>query len=230
MDAAGHQELRDQWPSGAQRLQRTGPFPAVVAPVRAATAQQGHPRAPTVALLESDNVLDGAASSSARQQVATRLGLPQDAGPPVHLPWCHVRRGPQGARRGSGPPVPSDLDAKGGSPVATQHPAKKEAVLGSVHRTTTARNRALAWAWPLGHSPSPAAPHAGTTCIEPRTALAVPVLPGQGHLRDAAHAVTANAHWLPDQGGLAVFAATPRHAPRAPASLVNRGSAASSTP
>jgi hypothetical protein len=230
VDEAGQQELRDQLHSGAKRLQLTCPFPEVVATVRAATAKQGHPRAPTVVLLEIENVLDGAASSSDRQQVATLLGLPQDAVPPVHLPWCHLRRGPQGELLGSCPQVPSDLDAKVGYHVDNQNPAKKEAVFGYVHLKTTDLNRELALELPLGNSTYPADTHEGTKFIEHRTALAVPVLPGQVHLGDAATDVTANYHWLHDQGGIAVFAYNPRNEHLDTASLVNRGYDAYGTP
>jgi hypothetical protein len=230
VDEAGQPALRDQWHSGAKRRQLIGPFPAVVATVRAATTQQGHPRDPTVALLESDNVLDGAASSSDRQQVATLLGLPQDEVPPMHLPWCHVRRGPQGELLGSCPKVPSDLEAKVGDHIDNQNPAKKEWVCGYGHLKTTDLNRDLGLALPLGNSTSPADAHEGTTCIAHRTALAVPVLPGQVYLGEAAHDVTAHDHWLHDHGGIAVFAYHPRNEHLATTSLVNRGYDAYGTP
>ena len=111
--------------------------------MRDATAKQGHPRAPKIVLLEIKHVPDGAASSSDRQQVATLLGLPQDEVPPMHLTWCHLRRGPQGELLCRCPKVPSDLEAKVGYHVDNQNPSKKELVFGSVHLKTTDLNRAL---------------------------------------------------------------------------------------
>jgi hypothetical protein len=206
VDEAGQQELRAQLHSGAQRLQLTCPFPEVVDKVRATTANQGHPRAPKVALLTIDNVPDGAASNADRQQVATLLRLPEDQVPPGRLTGCHVRQTPQGARSGSCPKVPADLEAKVGSHVDHKNPAKKASVFGYVHLKTTDLHRALGLELPLGTSTYPADAHEGTKCIEHRTTLAVPGLPGQGHLGDAANDVTANYHWLHDQGGIAVFA------------------------
>jgi hypothetical protein len=96
-------------------------------------------------------------------------------------------------------------------------------VFGYVHLKTTDLNRELALELPLGNSTYPADAHEGTTFIKHRTALAVPVLPGQVHLGDAANDVTANYHWLHDQGGIAVFAYNPRNEHLDAASLVNRG-------
>ena len=78
VDEAGQQELCRQLHSGAKRLQLTCPFPDVVDKVRQATAKQGNPRDPKVALLEIEDVPEGQASSPDRQQVATLLGLPED--------------------------------------------------------------------------------------------------------------------------------------------------------
>lgn len=223
VDEAGQQELRDQLHSGAKRLQLTCPFPEVVDKVRETTATQGHPRAPKVTLLEIENVLDGAASSADRQQVATLLGLPEDQVPPVRLTGCHVRQTPQGALSGSCPKVPSDLEAKGGYHVDNTNPSKKESVFGYVPLKTTDLNRELGLQLPLGNSTYPADANEGTKFIEHRAALAVPVLPGQVHLGDAANDVTANYHWLHDQGGIAVFAYNPRNEHLDAASLLRRG-------
>ena len=73
IDAAGRQELCDQLPSGAQRLQLTCPFPDVGHKVRAATATQGTPRDPKVSLREIEAVCDAEASTSDRPQVASLL-------------------------------------------------------------------------------------------------------------------------------------------------------------
>ena len=206
IDEAGRQALRGQLHSGAKRLQLTCPFPDVVNKVREATTKKGNPHDPKVSLLEIEDVANGAASSADRQQVATLLGLPQDEVPPVRLSGCHLSRGPQGELLGNCPKVPSDLDAKVGYHVDNKNPSKKESVFGYVHLKTTDLNRELALEVPLGNATYPADTHEGTKCIAQRTALAVPVLPGQVHLGDAAHDVPANSHWLHDQGGIAVFA------------------------
>ena len=230
VDKAGQQALRDQLQSGAKRLQLTCPFPEVVAKVHEATAKQGHPRAPKIVLLELKHVPDGAAANSDRQQVATLLELPAAQVPPVRLTSCHMHQTPQGALLGHCPKVPSDLEAKVGYHVDNKNPAKKEAVFGYVHLKTTDLNRDLGLALPLGNSTSPADAHEGTKFIEHRAALAVPVLPGQVHLGDAAYDVTANYRWLREQGGIAVFAYNPRNEHLDAASLVNRGSDAYGTP
>jgi len=49
-------------------------------------------------------------------------------------------------------------------------------------------------------------------------------------LGDAANDVTANDHWMHDQGGIAVFASNPRNEHRDAASLVNRGDDQYGTP
>jgi hypothetical protein len=230
VDEAGRQALCDQLHSGAKRLQLTCPFPEVVDKVRKATTKKGHPRDPKVALLEIENVPDGAASSSDRQQVATLLALPPDEVPPVRLTWCHVRRGPQGELLGSCPKVPSDLEAKVGYHVDNKHPSKKESVFGYVHLKTTDVNRELTLQLPLGNSTYPADANEGTAFIAHRTALAMPVLPGQVHLGDAANDVIANYLWMHDRGGVAVFAYNRRNEHLDPASLVNRGYDAYGTP
>jgi hypothetical protein len=230
VDEAGQHELRDQWQSGAQRLQPTCPFPEVVAKVREATAKQGHPRAPKIVLLEIKHVPDSAAASTDRQPVATLLGLPEAQMPPVRLTSCHIHQTPQGTLLGRCPKVPSDLEAKVGYHVDNTNPAKKEAVFGYVHLKTTALNRDLGLELPLGNSTYPADAQEGTKFIEHRAPLAVPVLPGQVHLGDAAYDVTANYRWLHDQGGIAVFDYNPRNEHLDAASLVHRGYDAYGTP
>ena len=223
IDEAGQQELRRQVQSGAKRLQLTCPFPDVVAQVRKATAKKGHPIDAKVSLLELAEVHDAAGSSLDRQQVATLLGLPEDEVPPVRLNWCRLRQGPEGELSGSCPKVPSDLEAKVGYHVDTQDPSKKEAVFGYVHLKTTDLNGELGLELPLGNSTSPADPNEGTHFIEHRTALPMPVLPGQVQLGDAANDIIANYHWMHDQGGIAVFAYNPRNEHLDPESLLNRG-------
>jgi hypothetical protein len=230
VDEADQQALCDQLHSGAKRLQLPCPFPEVVDKVRKATAKTGTPRAPKVTLIEIETVPDGAASSTDRQQVAALLGLPEDQVPPVRLTRCHVHQTPQGSLAGSCPKVPADLEAKVGYHVDNKNPSKKELVFGYVHLKTTALNRELGLALPVGNSTSPANANEGTTFIEHRAALAVPVLPGQVQLGDAANDVTANYQWLHDQGGIAVFAYNPRNEHLDAASLVNRGYDQDGTP
>lgn len=62
----------------------------------------------------------------------------------------------------------------------------------------------------MGTSTYPANANEGTHFIAHRAALAMPVLPGQVHLGDAAYDVSANYQWIRDRGGIAVFAYNPR--------------------
>jgi hypothetical protein len=223
LDEASCQELGRQLQNGSKRLQLTCPFPEVVEKVRQATAKKGTPKDPQVALLEIEEVPQGHASSPDRQQVATLLGLPEDHVPMVRLTGCHLRRGPQGELLGSCPKVPSDLEAKVGYHVDTKDPSKKEPVFGYLHQKTTDIHRELGLELPLGDSTYPADAHEGTHFIAHRAALAVPVLPGQVQLGDAAYDVTANYRWMRDQGGMSVFDYNPRNEHLDPESLVNRG-------
>ena len=224
VDEAGQQELRRQLHSGAKRLQLTCPFPDVVDKVRQVTAKKGTPTDPKVALLEIADVPKGQASSpKERQQVATLLGLPENEVPPLRLTWCHLSRGPQGELLGSCPKVPSDLEAKVGYHIDTKAPSKTEPVFGYLHQKTTDINRELGLELPLGNSTSPADANEGTHFIAHRTALAIPVLPRQVQLGDAAYDVTANYHWMHDLGGIPVFDYNPRNEHLDPESLVNRG-------
>ena len=230
VDEAGQQALRDQLHSGAKRLQLTCPFPDVVAKVREATAKKGNPKDPKVSLLEIEEVANGSASSSDRQQVASLLGLAEEEGPDLRLQWCHVSLSAKGELLASCPKVPSDLEAKVGYHVDNENPSKQELVFGYVHLNTTDLNRELGLELPVGTSTYPADAHEGTKCIAHRAALAVPVLPGQVHLGDAANDVTTNDHWLHDQGGVAVFDYNPRNEHLDAASLLNRGDDQYGTP
>jgi hypothetical protein len=223
IDEVGRQALCDQLHSGAKRLQLTCPFPEVVDKVRQATTKQGRPKDPKVALLEIEESPGGQASGPDRQQVATLLGLPADAVPAVRLKWCHLTQGPQGELLGSCPKVPSDLEAKVGYHIDTKDPPKTERVFGYLHQKTTDLNRDLGLELPLGNSTYPADANEGTHCIAHRAALAVPVLPGQVHLGDAAYDIIANYQWLHDRGGIAVFDYNPRNEHLDPESLVHRG-------
>jgi hypothetical protein len=230
IDEAGRQELRHQLHSGAKRLQLTCPLPDVVTKVRAATATTGTPRDPKVSLLELEAVCDAEASTSDRQQVAALLGLPEDQVPPVRLNWCHVHTTPQGALLGSCPKVPSDLEAKIGYHIDTQDPSKKERVFGYCHLTTTDLNRELGLELPLGTTTYAADANEGHEFIAHREALAMPMVPGQVHLGDAANDVIDNYRWLHDQGGIAVFAYNRRNEHLDPEALRQRGYDHNGTP
>jgi hypothetical protein len=230
LDAADQQELARQLHSGAQRLQLTCPFPEVVAKVRRATGKQGQPIDPKVALLEIDDVAKEQASHQDRQQVAKLLGLPEDQVPELRLTWCRLRREPQGELLASCPKVPSDLEARVGYHLDTREPSKKERVLGYLHQKTTAINRDLGLELPLGPSTSPANADEGTHFIEHRAALALPVVPEQGPLGDAASDVTANYVWIRDQGGVPVFDDNPRRADLSDEALRKRGYDRDGTP
>ena len=164
------------------------------------------------------------------QQIAPLRGLPADEVPAVRRTRCPRRQGPQGERRGQCPTVPSDLEATVGYPMDTKTPSKQEPVFGSLHQQTTEMHRAWGLAWPLGQTTSPANASEGTHGIAHRAALAMPVLPGQGPLGDAASDGSANDHWMGDHGGIAVFAYTPRNADRSPEALVERGDDPHGTP
>jgi len=222
-DEAGRQALRCQFQSGAKRLELTCPFPDVVDTVRQATAKTGNSKDPKVALLEIEEGPDARASMSERQQVATLLGLPQDEVPPLRLKGCHLSQGAQGELLGSCPKVPSDLEAKIGYHVDTKHPSKKEPVFGYLHQKTTDLNQELGLELPLGDSTSAADANEGTQFIAHRATLAVPVLPGQVQLGDAAYDITVNYCWIHERGGMAVFDYNRRNEHLDPESLLNRG-------
>ncbi len=223
VDEAGQQELRRQLQSGAKRLQVTCPFPDVVDKVRKATAKKGTPKDPKVSLLEIEQAPQGQTSNQDRQQVATLLSLPEDEVPPVRLKWCHLSQTPQGEFLGSCPKVPSDLEAKVGYHVDTKDPSKKESIFGYLHLKTTDLNRDLGLELPLDNSTYEADANEGTEFIEHRDALAVPLLPSQVQLGDAAYDVIANYRWLHDRGGIAVFAYNRRNEHLDPESLLKRG-------
>jgi hypothetical protein len=223
IDATGQQALREQFQNGAKRLQLTCPFPDVVDKVRAATAKSGTPRDPMMALLEVEVASDTATFSSDRQRVADLLRLPPKQVPPVRIKWCHLQRTPPGELLTSCPKVPSDLEAKVGYHVDTKDPMKKERIFGYLHQTTTAINQELGLELPLGNSTYPANADEGTRFIAHRDALALPVLPGQVQLGDAAYDVTANYLWIRDQGGVPVLDYNPRNERLDPESLAKRG-------
>jgi len=191
--------------------------------VRQATAKTGSPKDPKVALLEIETVPEDKASTPQRQHVATLLGLSQDEVPPLRIKWCHMSQGPSGELVGSCPKMPSDLEAKVGYHVDTKNPSQTEEVFGYVHLKTTDLNRELGLEWPVGHATDPANTHEGAEFIPHRTKLAVPVVPGQVQLGDAADDVTANDQWLHEQGAIAIFGSNPRNEHLDEPSLLHRG-------
>ena len=114
LDEASQQELGRQLQAGAKRLEIRCPFPEVVQKVRQATAKQGTPREPKVALLEIEYLPADRAKTDERPQVAELLSLPPDQLPALRIKWSHLTQGPQRELRGSCPKVPSDLEAKVG--------------------------------------------------------------------------------------------------------------------
>jgi hypothetical protein len=230
LDETAKQALREQLQRGAKRLQLPCPFPAVVDQVRQATATTGTPNDPKVALLEIADASKTPASPQDRQQVAMLLGLPADQVPDLRLKWCHLRQGPQGALLGCCSKVPSDLEASVGYHSDTQEPTKNERVFGALHQKTTAINQALGLELPRGTSTYPANADEGTRFLAHRAALALPVLPGQVHLGDAASDVTANSRWMRDQGGVPVIDDNPRNEDLSAEALAQRGDNPHGTP
>jgi hypothetical protein len=230
LSEADRQALGEQLKSGAKRLQITCPFPEVVEKVREATAKKGCPKEPKVALLEIETVAEKQASTTSRQHVADLLGLPQDEVPPVRIKWCHLRQDSDGELIGSCPKMPSDLEAKIGVHMDTQHPDQIEEVFGYLHLTTTDLNPDLGLELPLGTSTYPGNTKEGSEFIPHRSKLAVPVRPGQTHLGDSGNDVTANYEWLHDHGAIAVFAYNRRNEHLDETSLLNRGCDQNGTP
>ena len=230
LSEADRQALGEQLKSGAKRLQITCPFPEVVDKVREATAKKGRPKDPKVALLEIESVAENQASCASRQYVAELLGLSQDDVPPVRMKWCHLSQGENGELIGSCPKMPSDLEAKIGVHMDTQHPDQIEEVFGYVHLTTTDLNPDLGLELPLGTSTYPGNTKEGSEFIPHRSKLAVPVRPGQIHLGDSGNDITANYEWLQDHGAIAVFAYNRRNEHVDETSLLNRGYDQNGTP
>ena len=230
LSEADRQALGEQLQGGAKRLQITCPFPEVVDKVREATAKKGHPKDPKVALLEIESVAENQASSASRQHVAELLGLSQEDVPPLRMKWCHLSQDENGELIGSCPKMPSDLEAKIGVHMDTQHPDQIEEVFGYLPLTTTDLNPDLGLELPLGTSTYPGNTKEGSEFIPHRSKLAVPVRHGQTHLGDSGNDVTANYEWLHDQGAIAVFAYNRRNEHVDETSLLNRGYNQNGTP
>jgi hypothetical protein len=200
LDEASRHELAEQLQSGSQRLEMLCPFPEVVDKVRQATAKTGDPKDPKVPLLEVEPLSPDQTASKSHPQLAELLGLPQDQLPPVRLKWSHLSLSPSGELRASCPTVPSDLDAGVGYHVDTKNPGKKERVFGYLHLKTTDLHPVFTLELPLGNATYAAGADEGTEFIGHRSALAMPVLPGQIQLGDAANDQIDNYHWVHDQG------------------------------
>ena len=223
LDEASRHDLAEQLQSGSQRLEMLCPFPEVVDKVRQATAKTGDPKDPKVPLLEVEPLSPDQTASQSHPKLVELLGLPQDQLPPVRLNWSHLSLGPSGELRVSCPKVPSDLEAGVGYHVDTKNPGQKERVFGYVHLKTTDLHPDFALELPLGNSTYAAGTDEGAEFIGHRSALAMPVLPGQIQLGDAANDRIANYLWMHDQGGIVVFDYNRRNEHLDPASLLHRG-------
>jgi len=227
---ADQQALGDQLQHGAKRLQLTCPFPEVVNKVREMTAKKGHPKDPSVTLLEIETVAENKGSTPQRQLVAKLLGLRQDEVPSLHIKGCHLSQSANGELIGRCPKMPSDLEAKIGVHVDNKNPDKKEEVFGYLHLKTTDLNPELALELPVGNSTYPGNTKEGNEFIAHRRQLAVPLRPGQKQLGDAAYDITANYEWLHDRGAIAVFDYNRRNEHVDETSLLNRGYDRNGTP
>jgi hypothetical protein len=126
--------------------------------------------------------------------------------------------------------MPSDLEATIDVHVDPKDPSKKEAVFGDGHLTTPDLNQELALALPIGHATDPANANEGTGFIAHRSQLAIPVLPEQGQLGDAANDITANYEWLQAHGAIAVLAYNRRNEHVDATSWLHRGYEQNGTP
>jgi hypothetical protein len=223
IDEAQRHDLAQQLQSGSLRLEMTCPFPEVVDKVRQATAKTGTPKDPKVALLEVEALPPDQVSSTSHPQLAELLGVPNDQLPPVRLKWCHLSLSATGELHASCPKVPSDLEAGVGYHVDNQNPGHKERVFGYLHLKTTDLHPDFALELPLGNSTYAAGTDEGSEFIGHRSALAMPVLPGQIQLGDAANDQIDNYHWVHHQGGIALFAYNPRNEHLDAKSLLKRG-------
>jgi hypothetical protein len=162
-------------------------------------------------------------SSTSHSKLAKLLDMPKDQVPPVRLKWCHLSRNPSGELRASCPKIPSDLEAGVGYHVDNHNPGQKERVFGYLHLKTTDLHPDFALELPLGNATYAAGADEGNEFIGHRSALAMPVLPGQIQLGDAAYDQIDNDHWVNDQGGIALFAYNRRNEHVDAESLLMRG-------
>jgi len=230
IDEAQRHDLAQQLQSGSLHLEIICPFPEVVDKVRKATAKTGAPKDPKVTLLEVDALPPDQASSKSHRKLAKLFDAPTDQLPLVRLNWCHLSLSPSGELQVRCPKVPSDLEAGVGYHVDNQNPGQKERVFGYLHLKTTDLHPDFALELPLGNSTYAAGTDEGTEFIGHRSALAMPVLPGQIQLGDAANDQIDNYHWVHDQGGIALFAYNRRNEHFDAESLLHRGSDQHGTP
>ena len=230
LNKAQRHDLAQQLQSGSTRLEIIWPFPEVVDKVRQATAETGTPQEPKVAVLAVEPLPPAQTSSMSHQKLAELLGVPKDQLPPVRLKWCHLSLSPTGELRASCPKVPSDLEAGVGYHGDTKNPGQKERIFGYLHLKTTDLHPDFALEFPLGNSTYAAGTDEGREFIGHRSALAMPVLPGQVQLGDSANDQIDNYHWVDDQGGSALFAYNRRKEHLDPEALLARGSDQHGTP
>lgn len=223
IDETQRHDLAQQLQSGSLRLEIICPFPEVVEKVRQATAKTSAPKDPKVPLLEVEALPPDQVSSTSHSKLAKWLDMPKDQVPPVRLKWCHLSRSASGELRARCPKVPSDLEAGVGYHVDNHNPGQKERVFGYLHLKTTALHPDFALELPLGHSTYAAGADEGSEFIGHRSALAMPVLPGQIQLGDAAYDQIDNYHWVHDHGGVALFAYNRRNEHLDAKSLLTRG-------
>jgi hypothetical protein len=223
IDETQRHDLAQQLQNGSLRLEIICPFPEVVDKVRQATAKTGTPRDPRVALLEVEALPPDQVSSTSHSKLAKLLDMPKDQVPPVRLKWCHLSRSASGELQARCSKVPSDLEAGVGYHVDNHHPGHKERVFGYLHLKTTDLHPDFALELPLGNSTYAAGADEGSEFIGHRSALAMPVLPGQIQLGDAAYDQRDNYHWVNDQGGIALFAYNRRNQHVDAESLLSRG-------
>src|SRR5262249_50829729 len=144
-------------------------------------------------------------SNNGNEQVAELLALPHDVVPPLRLKWSRLRRDSHGELWGHCPKVPTDLEAGVGYHIDTKDPAKKERVFGYVHQKTTDINAALGLELPLCTSTEAANTDEGTHFQAHRNKVAIPIVPGQIQLGDAAYDVTTNYQGIRRQGGIPII-------------------------
>jgi hypothetical protein len=230
LDETQRHDLAQQLQSGSLRLEILCPFPEVVDKVRKATAKTGTPKDPKVALLEVEALPPDQVSSKSHSKLAKLLDMPKDQVPPVRLNWGHLSRRASGELQARCPKVPSDLEAGVGYHVDNHNPGQKERVFGYLHLKTTDLHPDFALELPLGNSTYAAGADEGNEFIGHRSALAMPVLPGQIQLGDAANDQIDNYRWVNDQGGIALFAYNRRNEQVDADSLLHRGYDQNGTP
>jgi hypothetical protein len=230
LDEASQQELCRQLQAGAKRLEIRCPFPEVVQKVRQATAKQGQPREPKVALLEIAYLPADSATTVGQQQLSDLLSLPTDQLPPVRIKWSHLTKGPQGELWGRCPKVPSDLEARVGYHIDNKDPHQQERVFGYLQQKTTKIDIELGLELPVGNSTYPANVHEGSHFPEHRAKVAIPFRPQQVELTDAGYDVVENYQGIRGRGGIPIIAYNPRREDLSPEALLARGYDTNGTP